>query len=68
LSRRLAKLEHFGVRFAILPFTGYPAMAGKHRIHCPGTVCHVILRGNVGYPVLFEDRPLPDLPEIAVRS
>lgn len=31
-------------------------MARKPRIHYPGAVYHVILRGNAGEPVFFEDR------------
>jgi len=31
-------------------------MPRKHRIHFPGAVYHVILRGNAGDPIFFEDR------------
>jgi len=31
-------------------------MARKPRIHYPGAVYHVILRGNAGEPIFFEDR------------
>jgi REP element-mobilizing transposase RayT len=30
-------------------------MARKPRIHFPGAVYHVILRGNAGHPVFFDD-------------
>ncbi len=36
---------------------GYKSpMARKPRIHYPGAVYHVILRGNTGKPIFFEDR------------
>ena len=31
-------------------------MARKPRIHYPGAVYHVILRGNAGQPIFFDDR------------
>lgn len=31
-------------------------MARKPRIHYPGAVYHVILRGNAGHPIFFDDR------------
>jgi hypothetical protein len=31
-------------------------MARKPRIHNPGAVYHVILRGNAGHPIFFDDR------------
>jgi len=31
-------------------------MARKLRINYPGAVYHVILRGNAGDPIFFEDR------------
>ena len=31
-------------------------MPRKHRIHYPGALYHVILRGNAGYPLFLDDR------------
>lgn len=47
----------FGVRIDFWILSRYHfGMARKLRIHFPGAVYHVILRGNAGGPVFFDDR------------